>query len=287
MGDYVEFHHVIVGENLVPGIGPNWTVDIMAALLPGNRIDAVAGNSAQSKVLSATNGFYQNPNGGPLSTDINPNFYAFVPELEWDSRVTIGALDQTGAPFGENALGSVGVDWTQFENGGTLDVDNGTWYVLPDDDQGNALPFVSNDCSSQEGVLIARLTVNDLDSNVSIEALLQGRDGLGNTWQDAANYSFDYEAIVDCNGNNVSDACDIANGDSQDADGNGVPDECDDSDCYGDINGDGGITVDDLLFLLGEFGQNCSGGCDSDINEDGEVDVNDLLELLGVFGNDC
>ncbi|MBG83670.1 MAG: hypothetical protein CMJ40_03875, partial [Phycisphaerae bacterium] len=79
----------------------------------------------------------------------------------------------------------------------------------------------------------------------------------------------------------------IANGDSQDADGNGVPDECDDSDCYGDINGDGGITVDDLLFLLGEFGQNCSGGCDSDINEDGEVDVNDLLELLGVFGNDC
>ena len=86
VGDYVEFKHVIVGENLVPGIGPNFTVDIMAAVLPGNRIDAVAGNSAQSKVLSSTNGFYQNPNGGPLSTDINPNFYAFVPELEWDSR---------------------------------------------------------------------------------------------------------------------------------------------------------------------------------------------------------
>ena len=134
---------------------------------------------------------------------------------------------------------------------------------------------------------VARLTVNDLDSTVSIEALLQGRDGLDNTWQDAASYSFDYEAFVDCNGNNVSDACDIANGDSQDADGNGVPDECDDSDCYGDINGDGGITVDDLLFLLGEFGQDCTGGCDSDINEDDQVDVNDLLELLGVFGNDC
>ena len=287
VGDYVEFKHVIVGENLVPGIGPNFTVDIMAAVLPGNRIDAVAGNSAQSKVLSSTNGFYQNPNGGPLSTDINPNFYAFVPELEWDSRVTIGALDQTGAPFGSNDLGSVGINWTQFENGGTLDVNNGTWYVLPDDEQGNAQQFIANDCSNREGVRIARLTVNGLDSTVSIEALLQGRDGLGNTWQDGASYSFDYEAIVDCNSNGVSDTCDIANGDSQDSDGNGIPDECDDSGCFGDINGDQVISVDDLLFLLGEFGQDCSGGCDSDINEDDEVDVNDLLELLGVFGNDC
>ncbi len=287
VSDYVEFKHVIVGENLVPGIGPNFTVDIMAAVLPGNRIDAVAGNSSQSKVLSSTNGFYQNSSGGPLSTDINPNFYTFVPELEWDSRVTIGALDQTGAPFGSNALGSVGINWTQFENGGTLSVSNGTWYVLPDDEQGNAEQFTANDCSNREGVRIARLTVNGLDSTVSIEALLQGRDGLGNTWQDGASYSFDYEAIVDCNGNSVSDTCDIANGDSQDSDGNGIPDECDNSDCFGDINGDGGITVDDLLFLLGEFGQDCSGGCDSDINDDDAVDVNDLLELLGVFGNDC
>lgn len=58
-------------------------------------------------------------------------------------------------------------------------------------------------------------------------------------------------------------------------------------DCFGDINDDGGITVDDLLSLLGEFGGDCTTGCDSDINEDGGVDVNDLLELLGVFGEDC
>ena len=58
-------------------------------------------------------------------------------------------------------------------------------------------------------------------------------------------------------------------------------------DCLGDINDDGSITVDDLLELLGEFGQDCSSGCPSDLNDDGAVDVNDLLELLGVFGNDC
>lgn len=57
--------------------------------------------------------------------------------------------------------------------------------------------------------------------------------------------------------------------------------------CFGDINGDEAITVDDLLSLLGEFGQDCSDGCDADINEDDQVDVNDLLELLAVFGDDC
>lgn len=58
-------------------------------------------------------------------------------------------------------------------------------------------------------------------------------------------------------------------------------------DCFGDINGDESITVDDLLQLLGEFGQDCTAGCDADINGDDQVDVNDLLDLLGVFGEDC
>ena len=70
--------------------------------------------------ISSSAGFYQDANGGPTSVEINPNFYSFVPDLEWDSRVTIGALDQTGNQFGSNNLGSVGIDWSTFENGGTL-----------------------------------------------------------------------------------------------------------------------------------------------------------------------
>ena len=46
----------------------------------------------------------------------------------------------------------------------------------------------------------------------------------------------------------------------------------------GDINGDGSVTVDDLLQLLAEYGS-CT-GCSSDLNGDLETDVNDLLELL-------
>ena len=280
-GGNIEFHHVIVGANLISGSQDSWTMDIFAAVGEGNRVDAVAGNSIQEKLLTSTYGFYQDPTGGPTSTGINPNFYEFVPDLEWDSRVTIGALDQTGDPFGANNLGDVGIDWTNFENGGTLSVDNGTWYVLPSEDQGDALPFVSQDCSEQHGVLIARLTAFELDSEISIEALIQGRDAFDNTFQESVSNSFTYEATEDCNSNGVSDTCDIANGTSEDTDGNGIPDECDNT-CPGDADGDGDSDVDDVLLALGNFGG--SGGGDVDGN--GIIDVNDLLQILAYF-NGC
>tara|TARA_Y100000589_G_scaffold329326_2_gene375539 strand:+ start:486 stop:2948 length:2463 start_codon:yes stop_codon:yes gene_type:complete len=280
--DYVEFHHAIVGPNLLSIDQENWTVDIYAAVDQGSRVDAIAGNAAQQKVISSSAGFYQDPNGGPTSVDINPNFYAFVPDLEWDSRVTIGALDQTGNQFGANNLGSVGIDWSSFENGGTLSVSNGTWYVLPTDSQGEAQAFISQDCSERYGVLVARLTAFELDSTISVEALVQGRDGFGNTWQDTDVHSFTYEPVLDCNENGVSDVCDILNGSSQDSDGNGVPDECD-GDCLGDVNGDNIINVDDVLVTLGNYGGSGAG----DANGDGQINVDDLLVILGEFGSDC
>ncbi len=48
-------------------------------------------------------------------------------------------------------------------------------------------------------------------------------------------------AITDCNGNNIADACDIASGASADTNSNGIPDECD---CFNP-------PVDDLTALSG------------------------------------
>ena len=55
--------------------------------------------------------------------------------------------------------------------------------------------------------------------------------------------------------------------------------------CAGDLNGDGNITVGDLLLVLADFG--CVSGCQSDVDGDTIVSVADLLELLSVFGGNC
>ena len=55
--------------------------------------------------------------------------------------------------------------------------------------------------------------------------------------------------------------------------------------CVGDLNGDGSVTVGDMLLILAEFG--CSGACDADVDGDDMVGVQDLLELLAAFGGQC
>ncbi|MCH2133399.1 MAG: hypothetical protein MK116_06590 [Phycisphaerales bacterium] len=278
--EVVQVVHAIVGSGNLSIDDPNWTVDVYAAVGQGFRVDAVAGNNDQQKMITSTYGFYQDPGGGPTSLSINPAFYEFTPDLEWDTRVTIGALDQTGDPYDANTVQDVGIDWEVFESGGDLSAGDGTWFVLPDEPQGEARLFTAQDCSQRYGVLVARLTAMDLDSTVMFEALVQGRDAGGNTWQDTVSYTFGYEATEDCNGNQVPDSCDIANGTSQDSNGNGVPDECDNS-CPGDADGDGDSDVDDILAALGNFGGSGSG----DVDSDGDVDVDDLLLILSYFGN--
>ena len=50
----------------------------------------------------------------------------------------------------------------------------------------------------------------------------------------------------------------------------------------GDINGDGNLTIEDLLILLSQFG--CIETCnESDLDEDGSVSINDVLMLLSLL----
>jgi hypothetical protein len=55
--------------------------------------------------------------------------------------------------------------------------------------------------------------------------------------------------------------------------------------CPEDINGDGVMSVPDILVLLAEFG--CVSACSADINGDDPTNVQDLLLLLSVFGSAC
>ncbi len=81
----------------------------------------------------------------------------------------------------------------------------------------------------------------------------------------------------DCNGNGQPDVNDIADGSSQDQDGDGVPDECQ---CPADLTQDAMVDVNDLLLVIGQFGQAGSG----DLNGSGMVDADDLLIVLAAWG---
>ena len=268
-GDNLSIRWKVIGTDLLSDGSANYTVDVYAETPDQWRIEAIAGNQNQQKTVASTTSFYQDFYGGPTSQGVNPALYPMVPDLEWDSRVTIGCLDSSGDPFSENALNDIGIDWTNFENGGDLSVGNGTWFIIPTDDQGDSQPFTDSGCTQRNGVLIARLTTMEYSSEILFEALFQGRDDSNVTWQDIASGTITYEGEQDCNGNGNPDACDIANGDSDDANGNGIPDECE-SDCSGDADGDGDTDVDDILAIINGFGS--------------IYDVDDLLNAIADFG---
>ncbi len=228
MADFYGLDYAIVANDAVEGES-NWTVRIYAVMDDGERLDAVAGDTNNNKTLTTSTSFYQNSLGGPMSTNINSALFPLAPSLEFDSWVTIGSEDNT-----DNALNSIGIDWTNFENGGDLSTDNGTWYITPKDPQGLAVPFTNQNGDSFIGTLVAQVTVFGSDALVHMGAIFQGKDVNGLTWGPTfAEIDIEQPSIIDCNNNGVADDQDIANGTSSDCNGNGTPDECelDNGDC--------------------------------------------------------
>lgn len=66
----------------------------------------------------------------------------------------------------------------------------------------------------------------------------------------------------------------------RDVDGDRMPDDC--PDCPADTNGDGAVTFDDLVSVLGTWGV-CP-GCPTDVDGDGSVGFADVVALLAAWG---
>ncbi|MCH2135571.1 MAG: S8 family serine peptidase [Phycisphaerales bacterium] len=270
-----------IGDALLEGGGESWTRDIYVVIDPGGRIDAVAGTSSHGKMLSSSGTFHQDPFGGPTSMSINPALFKSFPDLRWDSRVTIGSLDASGTPFAENALQVLGMDFDAFEAGGDLVSTDGAWFVLPIDEQGEALEIVADDCTIVHAVPIARLTMLDRADVVTFEGWVQGRTLDGDVFDDVARIELTFSPHSDCNGNEVQDACDIALGSSSDLDGDGVPDECQGA-CPGDADGDNDTDINDVLMVISWF---MTSHAQADVDGSGIVDIDDLLQVIAFFGS--
>lgn len=84
---------------------------------PTDQLISLTGNATDPFIIEKTGvgSFYQNPFGGGTTLNINPAFYGPVPQLMYDSWITIGDDDQVA-----NLLSSFTANYTTFEAGGDL-----------------------------------------------------------------------------------------------------------------------------------------------------------------------
>jgi len=241
----------VVGDDLVPSEDTNRTFRLWAVTPENWRIEAVVGNTEVGMRFEVTGGaFYQNEFGGPTSQQINEGFFSLVPELEWDSYLTIGALSSNS-----NDLNDIGIDWSSFDESGTLlEADNGTVFVTFEHSQGDATTFTDGCGRSGHGVVIAQFTLVGEGASLEGSLLLQGRNDLNVTVQ-AHIPSFTIDA-------------------------DGISDALPDGACAADITGDDQVDVHDLLHLLGNWYE---GACE-DITRDLLVDSDDVLHLINSWG---
>ena len=165
MSDYVGLSFEFEGS-----VNDLWTMRLYANFTAStDQLNAVFADSQSSLYIRSNNGFYQNPFGGPTSVSINPALYPLFPSLEYDSWVTIGMEDQI-----DNAMLDVGIDWTEFESGGDIEFDNGTWFASLDDAQ----ILAGNDLR----VLIGQFTTYGWDSQIYGSINLVGQQGDSETF---------------------------------------------------------------------------------------------------------
>ena len=160
-------------------------------------------------------------------------------ELEFDSYVTIGATD-----LPDSNLTMLGFDSTGFNSDAGLEMDNGVWFLIPDD------PMASDGAGT---VLGHRMMSISVESGQGLELLVNVQ------WFDGANVVHESRNIY---WNNEG----LGGG----------------SDCPTDLDGNGSTDVSDLLMMISAWGP-CS-GCIEDLDGNGTVDVSDLLSVIAAWG---
>ncbi|MBL7944167.1 MAG: hypothetical protein JNM00_15460 [Flavobacteriales bacterium] len=230
------------------------------ASFPENfELQLLFGSSITPMNLDATGIFYQHPEGGPTTLDINTGLFGLLPELAYDSWLTIGYTDNSA-----NTLTVIPLDqgfFNDWESGSNLAINDllGGSVVMATP----SILFPPNTPDENGLVLIAQLTgTGDFSGCINTQLRRLNPDG----------------TVYDPPGPEVAEAYEY----------NNVcfthtfsPEEA----CTGDFDFNGVIATSDMLLLMADFG--CMSGCDKDLTGDDTVVTSDLLVLLGVFGTEC
>jgi len=219
-------------------------------------LSSVSGDDNNTFELNTTTSWYQNGAGVTFGSEANTAFYAFLPDLEYDSWLTIGAEDSNGGVTVSSITGDTD-PFAVFEAGNNMIIDDGTgsaWYAPFPGTGDLTLPsFAGSDLK----VLVAQVTTDGIVSGqmqlqvfMNADQTEEWRDvlpilfsnPLGCTDATACNY--DSEATVDdgsCEG--IADGACNCDGDVLDecgiCGGSGIPEgECD---CDGNVLDECGV----------------------------------------------
>ena len=151
-----------------------WTGRVFAVVEEGDSLLEVYGTAENHMFWAAESQFYQNVFGGPTSLDIDPADFASIPDLAYDSWMTIGADS-----VHDNSLSIDNVTFNAFNQGSALFVNNGGWSVTQASGQGLA----EQGPDGQWRVLLAQLTVFGAPSTSIIgQANFRGTNADGGEW---------------------------------------------------------------------------------------------------------
>ncbi|MDC3397083.1 hypothetical protein OAW57_00145, partial [Flavobacteriales bacterium] len=145
--EFVQAHH----EGELAGME---TYRVYLEASEGDVLTSLSGNDEFALELNTTTSFYQHALGGATPSDINGAMLDMVPELAFDSYVTVGLTQAPG--MGEEAADLMPGSWeSAFEAGSSISVNDGLgsgWYTLP---------FASNGTIDESGrILVAQLTTD-------------------------------------------------------------------------------------------------------------------------------
>ena len=148
---------------------------------PADFVSSVSGDVNNPTVITTTTEFYQNEVGGVTPNSIVSFLFGTLPDLQYDSWVTIGLSESPVSTIGEAAISTVeSADnpWTvNFDPGfgtpgGNIVMDDavgGSWFALNGDNNGIAASHPNNE------VLIAQLTTDgEVEGNFYVQVFENG-----------------------------------------------------------------------------------------------------------------
>lgn len=151
------FEWEVVAIDSIPGMT---TVRLYAKLVnPTDYLTSVSGWDEMEGRVETTTSFYQHPEGWATPNNNNPLLFTPLPDLRWDSWVTIGIDVAPNGAAGEIPVGlfppQTGFWVDEFEAGGDLVMDvDGAWFVTLGSSNGTA--------GEDLRVLVGQFTTNGL-----------------------------------------------------------------------------------------------------------------------------